>query len=266
MSFEPPPDARLPIADGDPGSDPVEDFRMPLLEHVRELRNRIMVMGGVSFVAVLVAFVYVDPIWALLVTPMNTALEAHGVGSLAIHSVVEGFMTKLKVAALAGIIGVCPILFHQIWGFVAPGLYPNEKKTVVPMVIASTLLFLVGGAFAYTVIFSFAFPFFLEITPVDVLPVLSIGDYLSVATKLILAFGACFQLPVVIFFLARAGAIDHLDLLRAFRYAVVAIFVVSALLTPPDVLSQFLMAGPLVLLYGIGIVVAWGCSTKERDD
>ena len=243
-----------------------DEFRMPLMEHLHELRKRLiycMVAAGIGCAA---SFLFVDQIWAFLVAPMQDALVATGRGSMAITEPMEGFVTQLKVAAVTGIGGAAPVIFWQIWRFVAPGLYPKEQKFIIPLAMCSTLLFAAGLAFGYSVIFRFAFPFFLEITPENTEAVLSINSYLGIATKLLLAFGSCFQLPVVIFALARVGLVDHQDLITGFRYSVVAMFVVSAMITPPDILSQALMAGPLIILYGIGIVVAWFFSTKEREE
>jgi sec-independent protein translocase protein TatC len=188
---------------------------------------------------------------------------------MAITEPLEGFITYLKVAGLAGLGVTSPFIFYQIWAFIAPGLYPKEKKTVLPLVVASTLLFLGGASFGYFVIFDFAFPFFLNVTESlgdDIEAVLSINAYLGLATKLLVAFGTAFQLPIGIYFLARVGLVDHTDLFNSFRYAVVVMFVVSAVITPPDVISQCLMAGPLIVLYGVGIVLAYFFSTKERDE
>jgi sec-independent protein translocase protein TatC len=242
-----------------------DEYRMPLMEHLRELRKRLivcMIAGGLGCVA---TFFFVADIWAFLVAPMHNALVETGRGTMAITEPMEGFVTQIKVAAVAGIGAAAPVFFYQIWQFVAPGLYPKEQKFVIPLVVCSTLLFAGGVTFGYTVIFRFAFPFFLEITPENTEAMLSINSYLSIATKLLLAFGTTFQLPVVIFALARVGLIDHLDLIHGFRYAIVAMFVVAAMITPPDILSQGLMAGPLLILYGVGIVVARIFSTKTRE-
>ena len=241
-----------------------DEFRMTLMEHLHELRKRLiycMVAAGIGCAA---SFFFVEQIWAFLVAPMHDALVATGRGSMAITEPMEGFVTQLKVAAVAAIGGAAPVIFWQIWRFVAPGLYPKEQRFVIPLAVCSTVLFAAGLGFGYSVIFRFAFPFFLEITPENTEAVLSINSYLGIATKLLLAFGTCFQLPVVIFALARVGLVDHHDLVKGFRYSVVAMFVVSAMITPPDIISQALMAGPLIFLYGIGIVVAWFFSTKER--
>ena len=253
----------------DEDHDPVDSSRMPLIDHLVELRDRMIRILVIGLIGCGACFAFAQPIWDLLVDPMNTALEASGRGTMAITEPLEGFLTYLKVAALAGLGVTSPFIFYQVWGFIAPGLYPAEKKAVLPLVFASTCLFLGGAAFGYFIIFDFAFPFFLNVTESlgdDIEAVLSINAYLGLATKLLIAFGASFQLPVVIYFLARAGLVDHTDLFNSFRYAVVAMFVVSAIITPPDILSQCLMAGPLIILYGVGIVLAYFFSTKERDE
>jgi len=242
-----------------------DEMRMPLLEHLRELRHRLVVSLAATLIGVLLCFTWVEPIWNFLVDPMNDAIEELGRGTMAINEPLEGFMTYLKVAGLAGVLCASPVIFYQAWKFMAPGLYPKEKKTVVPLVICSTLLFFAGAGFGYSVIFRFMFPFFLEVTTADIEPVLSISSYLGIATKLLLAFGFCFQLPVVIFFLSRIGLIHHRDMISGFKYAVVGIFVVASLITPPDLLSQFLMAGPLIILYGFGIIVSRIFSTKPLN-
>ena len=249
--------------------DPVDDYRMPLVEHLTELRDRLIRIIVFGLVGCVLCFAFAQPIWDALVSPMNDALERTGRGTMAITEPLEGFITYMKVAALAGIGVASPFIFHQMWAFIAPGLYAHEKKAIVPLALASSVLFVGGASFGYFVIFDFAFPFFLEVTESldqDVEAVLSINAYLGLATKLLIAFGASFQLPIILYFMARAGLVDHIDLFESFRYAVVGMFVVSAIITPPDVMSQCLMAGPLIFLYGVGIVLAYFFSTKERDD
>lgn len=245
--------------------DPVEKFQMPLMEHLLELRRRLMWTLLAVTICVGGALAFVQPIWDFLVSPMNEALKGSS-GTMAITEPLEGFMTYLKVAGVAGLTASTPVIFWQFWRFVAPGLYPNEKKYVIPLVFSSTTLFLMGASFCYFVIFKYAFPFFISVTSGDVQAVLSISAYLSLVTKMLVAFGASFQLPVIVFVLARMGLIDHIDMVKFFRYAIVAIFVVAAILTPPDVLSQVLMAAPLTVLYIIGIGIAWMFTTKERDE
>lgn len=241
----------------------VDEYRMPLMEHLRELRDRLIISLIAITVCVVVAFYFSVDIFDWLVEPMNLALEERGEGTMAITDPLEGVYTYLKVAVLAGIFAASPVVFHQGWMFVAPGLYDQERRLVLPLVFASTALFLGGAAFGYFVIFRYGFAFFLSVIDTDTAAVLSINSYLMTATKLLAAFGACFQLPVVVFFLARIGLINARDMVRSFRYAVVAIFVIAAFITPPDPLTQCLMAGPLIALYGLSIGVAALFSTKK---
>ncbi len=245
--------------------DPVEAYQMPLMEHLKEMRYRLIVSLVATAVGIAACFNYTNLIWDFLVSPMNDALVKTGRGNMVIIEPLEGFMTYMKVALVAGLGVASPVISYQIWQFIAPALYPKEKRLVIPLMFFSTLLFFAGATFCYFVIFQFAFPFFIEITAEDVQASLSIAAYLGLATRLLVAFGICFQLPVVVYFLARIGLIDHKDMVVFFRYAVVGIFIVAALLTPPDVLSQFLMAIPMVFLYIVGIGVAWMFTTKERD-
>lgn len=254
-----------PVLPGIDDGDPVEAYRMPLMEHLIELRSRLIKALGASLVCCIVALFFSQEIWNLLVQPMNDALEITGRGTMAMSTALEGFLTMVKVAGLAGLLAASPIIFWQIWQFVAPGLYPHEKKPVLPMVIASTTLFATGIIFGYLVIFRYTFPYLLEFADENVQAVLSIDAYLGLATRLLLAFGLCFQLPVVVYFLARIGLIDARDMIESFRYSLVAIFVIAAVITPPDILSQTLMAAPLLILYGIGIIIAWFVSTKKRE-
>ncbi len=244
---------------------PPEELRMSILDHLRELRKRLIVVLWTAGICIVGCFVFAMDIFNWLVAPMNRALVAHGEGTMAITDRTEGIITYLKVALLAGLVIASPVIFYQLWAFVAPGLYAREKKTVIPLVVASTLLFLIGASFGYFVIFQYGFEFFLSvIDPAETAAVLSINSYLVTATKLLAAFGLSFQLPVVVFFLARIGLIDARDMVKYFRYAIVAIFVIAAVITPPDPLTQTLMAGPLVVLYGVSILIAWAVSTKER--
>ena len=168
----------------------------------------------------------------------------------------ETFFTALKVAFFAGFIVSLPVIFWQLWLFLAPGLYDHEKKLVIPFVFFATLMFVSGSAFAYYIVVPVGFEFLINFgsTVVTVLP--SIGKYVGFFTKLLIGFGIAFELPVITFFLAKIGLVDDRMLKDFFRYAIILIFVVSALLTPPDVISQLLMAAPLTILYGVSIYIA----------
>ncbi len=241
------------------------DRDLPILEHLVELRNRVVWAALATLIAVAITFTFVEPIWNFLVAPLNEALVATGKGSLATHDIFEGIITQLKVSLLAGILLASPVIFYQMWRFIFPALTDKEASLVLPVSFASTLLFAGGVTFGYSVIFQYLFPFALEVTADNVEAVLSINSYLSTSTKLLLAFGVSFQLPVIVFILARLGMVDHRDMGKFFRYAVVIILIISALLTPPDPLSQMLMAIPLILLYGISIGIAYICSTKALE-
>jgi sec-independent protein translocase protein TatC len=242
----------------------IAETAMPLMEHLRELRRR-LIIGGVSVaVGVVVCFFFASDIWDFLVAPMNDALRANDAGTMAILAPLEGVVTYLKVAVASGFFAATPVIAWQVWAFVGPGLYAKEKKVLAPLVFASTLLFIAGAAFGYFVIFRYAFGFFLSVTQGTAEAVMSMESYLKTATRLLLAFGLSFQLPVLVFFLARIGLIDARDMIRGFKYSIVGIFVVAAIITPPDVLTQSLMAAPLVLLYGVGVIIAALVSTKKR--
>lgn len=241
--------------------DPVETFRMPLMQHLVELRRRLIVSLAAIAIGMGVTYFYAETIWIFLSEPMNEALAKHN-GRLIQLDPLEGFTNQIRVAGLAGLLLALPIVMYQIWRFVAPGLYPKEQKVIVPLTMASTFLFALGITFGYFGVFKYAFPFFLDITYTGVEAAIPINTYLAMATNLLLAFGLCFQLPIVVYFLARVGLVNHRDMIKGFRFSLVGIFVLAAVMTPPDVMSQIIMAIPLTLLYGVGIVVAWVFSTK----
>jgi sec-independent protein translocase protein TatC len=242
-----------------------EDIEMPLIEHLKELQKRFIRALIAAVIGSAICFIFHDRIWEFLVAPLISALDDTEKGSLAVLGLLEGIITKLKVAGIAGILLASPIISYQIWAFVTPALYKKEKSFIVPLAFSSTALFFLGISFGYGVIFQYVFPFLLEQSPDNVVATLSIEDYLSTSLKLLFGFGCTFQLPVVCYFLARGGFIDHKDMIAFLRYAIVVIFVISAFLTPPDPLSQILMAIPLLVLYFVGIVIAWIFSTKGKE-
>ncbi|MEN0063252.1 MAG: twin-arginine translocase subunit TatC [Myxococcota bacterium] len=244
--------------------DEVDEHRMPLIEHLRELRNRLVVSVGALIAAIIVSSIFANEIIAFIRAPVDAAIAEHN-GTMAILGPFEGMYAWLYAALLGGAVLSSPVILGQIWGFVAPGLYKTERRVVVPLTLASTVLFVLGAGFAYRAIFPLAFPFMFSVVQ-DVEPMISLQLYINSVVKMMLAFGVCFQLPVASFFLARMGLIDAKDMLFYFRYAVVGVFILAALITPPDPLTQTLLAIPLVALYGVGIVVAAAFSTKQRED
>ena len=241
------------------------DVRMPLTAHLEELRSRLiraLLAGGIGFG---VAYQFIDQLFALLIRPL-TALrpdQAMVIGT----GVAEAFFTKLKVAAIAGLFVASPVIFYQVWQFVAPGLYKHEKRLAIPFAIVASAFFFAGAAFCYILVFPVAFAFFLdEYQSIGVAAQIRISEYLTFAARMLLGFGVTFELPVATFFFARIGMVTHRMLLSGWRYALVTIFVVAAVLTPgPDIASQMLMAAPLIVLYVLSIGVAYVFAVPRRE-
>ncbi len=225
-----------------------------LKPHIAELRKRLMIIVGALVVAFFACFAVYEPILNWMMVPVEAVLP-EGSQMVAIE-VQETFFTALKVAFFSGFLITLPIIFWQMWIFIAPGLYENEKKFVWPFVFFATLMFLVGASFAYYIVVPFGFDFLINFGSQVVTVMPSIGKYVGFFTKLLFGFGIAFELPVITFFLAVVGLVNDRMLKDFFKYAIILIFVLSALLTPPDVLTQFLMAGPLILLYGVSIMIA----------
>ena len=225
-----------------------------LKPHIADLRKRLVISVITLVIAFFACFTFYEPILNWMMVPIEAVLPANS--QMVAVEIQETFFTALKVAFFSGFIVSLPVIFWQLWLFLAPGLYDHEKKLVIPFVFFATLMFLTGAAFAYYVVVPFGFEFLINFGSAVVTVLPSIGKYVGFFTKLLFGFGIAFELPVITFFLAKIGLVDDRMLKDFFRYAVVIIFVVAALLTPPDVLTQFLMAGPLILLYGVSIYIA----------
>lgn len=235
-------------------SDP--DLTMPLTAHLDELRSRLIKSVIAIAIGFLAVYNWADVVFYLLTRPLLQIApeQATFIGT----GVAEAFFTKLKVSFISGIFLASPIILYQVWRFVAPGLYAHERRYTVGFVTFGTLCFVLGAAFCYRVIFSVGYAFFLsEYASMGVNPTLRMSEYITFSARLLLAFGCTFQLPVLAFFLARVGILTPQQLIGSWRYAIVAIFIFAAFLTPADVASQLLMAGPLLVLYGISIGVAY---------
>lgn len=235
---------------------------MPFTEHLGELRSRLIKSVLAVAIAFLGCFAAVEQIFAVLAAPIRR-LDIEGL-TLIGTGVTEAFFTKMKLGFAAAVIVALPVLLWQGWQFVAPGLYEHEKRYTRSFVLFGSLFFLAGAAFCYEVVVQLGLNFLLRrYVALGVQPMIQVGDYLSVVSRLVLAFGAMFQLPVVIFFLARVGLIDHRFLLRHYRYAIIFIALLAAVLTPPDIAAQLLLMVPLALLYVIGIGVAYFAHRKN---
>jgi sec-independent protein translocase protein TatC len=228
------------------------DVEMPLTEHLEELRRRlfrILLAVGIGFG---IAYGFADRLFAFLILPLEQA--APDSVALIGTGVAEAFVAS-------------PAIFYQLWAFVAPGLHDHEKYWVIPFVLFGSFFFIAGAAFCYSFVFQVGFRFFLEqYETISIEPTLRISEYLSFSSRLLLAFGVTFELPVLAFFFARVGLIDHNTLLRPWRYALIGIFVLAAILTPADIASQLLLAAPLSVLYVLSIGVAYVFARRAADE
>lgn len=234
---------------------------MTLLEHIEELRKRLLwILGGVVL-GIASTYSYSEKIINIAIEPLKKALP---VGSKIIFTgVTEAFWVRLEAALVAGIIVSIPFTFYQIWLFIKPGLKKNEKKFSIPFVIFFSIFFITGVLFAYKVVLPIGFSFLLKYGGKELSAMPSIKQYMSFFLRILTAFGIVFELPIVSFILSRLGIINAKDLIKRFDYALLTIFIIAALLTPPDIFTQFLMAGPLTILYLISIGVAYAFSTKK---
>jgi sec-independent protein translocase protein TatC len=253
------PDSRDPDGEDDLG----DEGRMSFLDHLDELRRRIItaiVAVGAGF---LTAFYFIGPIFDFVMRPLTELVTARV--ELIYTEPTEGFMLQIKMAALVGLILAMPVVLWQVWRFVAPGLYAHEKRFAVPFVFLATFFFTAGAAFSHYMVFPAAWRFFasfgneyLEFTP-------RIEPAFSLYVKLALAMGVVFQVPTIVFFLARIGLVTAGWLWRNIKYAILISFVLAAVLTPsPDPVSQTLMAIPTILLYLVSIGIAWVCQKRAR--
>ncbi len=238
---------------------------MTLMGHLGELRTRLVR----AFIAVGLCFVlcysFAERLFAELCKPLIAALPE---GSKLIFTALpEAFFVYLQVGLVAALFLASPYLFYQIWAFVAPGLYEEEKKYMLPMASISALFFISGASFCFFVVFPYAFTFFVGFASEDIAAMPSLSEYLGFSMKLLIAFGLIFEMPLFTFFLSRMGLVTAARMRSVRRYAVLCIFIVAAILTPPDVISQLLMAMPMMLLYelSIGVAVMFGRKKKEES-
>ncbi|MBW2231509.1 MAG: twin-arginine translocase subunit TatC [Deltaproteobacteria bacterium] len=239
------------------------DDPAPITEHLAELRKRIFWIVLTMVVFAVAAFSYAEQIFLFLMDPAVQAIGEQG-GKLQAIAPTETFFTYLKCALLAGFVLSLPVTFWQIWVFVAPGLYATERRAIVPFVVISSLLFIGGATFGYTQVFPLVFEFLSGFSSELVEQNWTMREAFSVTTRLFLAFGVAFELPVFVFFLSITGIMSARRMLSGTPYAVLAMFVVAAILTPPDFVSQVLLAIPMLILYLLGVAVAWMFEPRRR--
>lgn len=261
----------------------LEQGRMPFVEHLRELRTRLRNSVAALLVGFVIAFVFSRELYVLLARPLIHAFDklspenpAIGEASLYNFDLIDSFWTFFSLAFWAGIFIASPFIFHQLWKFIAPGLYKHERRYGVSFAISSAILFISGAYFCYTIVLPVVIEFLLGYNTENLSQVhsdfgysyeladklavqlrLGIGQYFALAKKLLLGFGLIFELPLLIFFLSLTGVVDHKKLWKFNRWAVLLSFLASAALTPPDIYSQVFMAGPLIVLYNLSIIISW---------
>ncbi|MCE3047002.1 twin-arginine translocase subunit TatC [Helicobacter kayseriensis] len=227
-----------------------------LKPHIQDLRKRLIISCLTLIVVFLVCFSFWDHIFEWIKLPLTQAFQNDVRGELVQLSPAEGVFTAMKVSFFASLAISMPVIFWQIWLFIAPGLYKHEKMIIIPFVFFATLMFAIGASFAYFIVFPYVIKYVLLFGNEFFSANISVENYVTFFTRLILGFGIAFELPVLSYFLAKVGLITDETLKGFFKYAIVIIFIIAAIITPPDVLSQFFMAIPLIGLYGISILIA----------
>ncbi|MBI9083227.1 MAG: twin-arginine translocase subunit TatC [Desulfobacterales bacterium] len=238
--------------------------KLPFTDHLEELRNRLIVCFIAVGVGFVLAYGFKEQLFTILTRPL---IEAMNPGDkLVFTGLPEAFFTYLKVAFLTGLLLAAPVLIYEFWMFIAPGLYRRERLLMAPIVILSSFFFLAGALFGYFVVFPFGFRFFLGFASESIRALPSMKEYLSFASKLLLAFGLAFELPIVITFMAKIGLVTVPFLKKNRKYALLVFFIFAAIITPPDVVTQIMMALPMMLLYEISIIGAKIFGRKPAED
>jgi len=223
-----------------------EEKGMGFLDHLEELRARIIKSLISIILFSIVAYVFSERVLEFITGPIPVVY---------FMAPTEAFSTRIKISLIAGIIISVPVIFYHVWKFIAPGLFQKEIRMVIPFVLASTIFFLIGAVFCFFAVLPLSIKFLLGFGTDKLKPMIQIRDYVSFVSYLILAFGAVFELPVISYFLGKIGVITPQTLRKGRRYAVTAILILAAVITPPDIFSQFMLAGPLYFLYEVSIIV-----------
>ena len=254
-------DPRIELTDSD---NELEGGKMSFLEHLDELRTRLIhSVIGVA-VGCVISFIFLDRIFEFVTLPMREMLPEGG--NLVQTEPAEFFMLYLKVGVLVGFLIAAPFVIWQLWLFIAPGLYANEKRFAIPFVLLGSVFFATGAAFSHYIAFPWTWNFFVNFRPDYVQMMLKLGAAFSLYVKMLLGFAVIFQMPTIVFFLARMGMVSARFLIRHFKYAVLVIFILGAVLSPGgDIVSQALMAGPMLILYGLSIFIAWAFAKRPSE-
>ncbi|MFA5679094.1 MAG: twin-arginine translocase subunit TatC [Pseudomonas sp.] len=245
--------------------DTTHDGQMPLVAHLTELRSRLLRIVLIWLLIFLGLFYFANDLYTFISEPLRAYLPEGA--SMIATDVASPFLTPFKLTLICALFLAMPFVLHQVWGFIAPGLYKHEKRIALPLLASSIILFYSGMAFAYYVVFPLVFGFFTGVAPQGVTVMTDISAYLDFVMTLFLAFGLAFEIPVATVLLVLSGAVDVAKLKQIRGYVIVGCFIVGMLLTPPDVISQTLLAGPMWLLYEVGILFAGVLKpTRKAED
>jgi sec-independent protein translocase protein TatC len=242
-----------------------EETEDTFISHLVELRTRLIRAAASILGVFFLLFYWAGDLYALLAQPLMSVLPNKG-GAMIATDIAGGFLVPVKVALMVAFLITLPYVLYQAWAFVAPGLYRHEKQLVLPLVVASVFLFFAGMAFAYFLVFPSVFRFMSSVMPEGVAWMTDIDKYLSFVLTTFMAFGLAFEVPVVVILLVKAGIVDIARLKETRPYVIVGAFVVGAIFTPPDVISQFMLAVPMCLLYELGIFVSTFIQRKTADE
>jgi sec-independent protein translocase protein TatC len=245
----------------------LEEGRMPFLSHLVELRDRVRNAAIAFIVASIVCWIYADHIFEWLKRPLFNVWDVKKLGEahLVFGKLTEPFWVGMSIAMWAGVFAASPFIFYQLWKFIAPGLYKKERRITVAFATFSGLFFTAGALFCYYFVLDGLYGFLIGYGNPDQKPMILMQDYLDLTRDMMLAFGAVFELPLLIYFLAMIGMVTHRGLWKFNRWFIVIAFVVGAILTPsPDVVSQILMASPMIILYNLSIIAAWRITVKRE--
>ena len=229
------------------------DQKMPLTAHLEELRRRLIVSLIALAVGFGISYAFKEKLFFYFARPLEKQLPKGS--ALQYIGIPEAFFTYLKLSLFSGLVIALPVILYELWRFVAPGLYEREKRYFVPFVLFSMIFFLGGASFCYFIVFPFVFQFFMSFSGGSLVAMPAIQQYLSFAIRLLIAFGLVFEMPIFFFFLGRIGLVSYKGLARQRRIAIVVVFIAAAILTPPDVVSQLMLAGPLLILFELSLQI-----------
>jgi sec-independent protein translocase protein TatC len=238
--------------------------KMPFLGHLEELRRRLVVCAIAIGAGFGICYIFAKQLFSILILPLAKVLPAES--SLIFTSLPEMFIAYIKVALIAGVILAVPVIFYELWMFLAPALYQREKRYTIPFVVFSSILFVAGSLFGYFIVFPYGFKFFIGFATEDIKALPSVRQYFSFAIRLLLAFGLVFEMPVVVFFATKIGLINPESMKKFRKFEILGAFILAAILTPPDVATQIMMAVPLILLYEVSIYISKGAYRKKEEE